>query len=257
MQDDTPATVRNSQSIFLAGRGPRISQVTPDIFASASANLLKNDFTGVLDRYEESMVVLEEQLSPIFGNIDLSFVRANITDKDIGKSIEEKVEAILDSLPKELAKRAIEKNFYDLKLYKMANDLLDIKISTIEDFENRLESFKYRCGLKKLDKLASENAWEKMVNEAKELAKNKNANVLVYLKYAQALSELERYEDSNRICEKCMDILQPNPWIFVAMIKNHKALDNLNICNNLLTEIGKRFPQAKSALSVAKDVISN
>jgi len=256
MQDDTSATLRNSQSIFLAGIGARISQVTPSIFAIASSNLLKNDFTGVLDRYEESMVVLEEQLSPIFGNVDLSFVRANITDKDIGKSIEEKVEAILDSLPKELAKKAIEKNFYDLKLYKMANDLLDIKISTIADFEERLENFKYRCGLKKLDKLASENAWEKMVNEAQELLQNRNANILAYLKYAQALSELERYEESNKICEKCMDIFPSNPWTFVAMIKNHKALGNQNICNNLLTEISRKFPQAKSALSVAKDILS-
>jgi len=255
MQNDAPATVRNSQSIFLAGKGPRISMVTPTVFASASSNLLKNDFTGIVDRYEESMVVLEEQLQPIFGDIDLSFIKANVTDDDTDRSTQEKVEDILASLPKKLAEKAIEKNLYDMKLYKMVNELLDIKISTIADFENKLENFRYRCGLKKLEMLAGENSWEEMANEAKELLRNQNANILVYLKYAEALTKLERYKESNKICEKSMEIFPSNPWTFVAMIRNYKALNNQNICNNLLSEMSYKFPQDENALSIAKDII--
>ncbi len=147
MQEDVPATIRNLQTIFLAGDGLRPNHMKKK-FTLAFKNLHDSPLIGVVDRYDESMVVFEEYLKQFFPNIDLSYIRKNVTDTNIDASVKEKVEKLLQQLDEPVQKLVKEKNAFDLELYEKANILLDEKITKIEDFDKKLNDFKERCKAK-------------------------------------------------------------------------------------------------------------
>ena len=62
MKDDVPATIRNLQTIFLAGQGANHKKSIKDLYEFAFKNLINSSLVGVVDRYDESMVVFEEHL---------------------------------------------------------------------------------------------------------------------------------------------------------------------------------------------------
>ena len=144
MQDSSPATIRNLQTIFLAGIG-HVGMKRHNIAELAMANLEKTPMHGVVDRYDESMIVLEDYLAPYFPQIDLSYVRRNVTDTDFDTSVEVKSQRLLDELPTDLARAVQEKNQLDMTLYQKANELLDQKLAAIADVGQRLAEFKERC----------------------------------------------------------------------------------------------------------------
>ncbi|HIQ28625.1 MAG TPA: hypothetical protein EYH42_09025, partial [Sulfurovum sp.] len=164
MQDDVPATIRNLQTIFLAGDGPHPKHMEKK-FELALKNLNDSPLIGIVDRYDESMVVFEEYLKQFFPKIDLAYIRKNITDTNITASVEEKVDSILKQFDEPLQKLVKEKNAFDLELYEKANILLDEKIEKINDFEKKLQDFKARCKLKPISTLPKEkiNKIEKKV----------------------------------------------------------------------------------------------
>lgn len=76
MQHDSPATIRNLQTIFLSGGKNDFERA----FKSALNNLKKTQCIGIVDRYDESMVVFEDYLRDYFPGIDLSYIRRNTTN---------------------------------------------------------------------------------------------------------------------------------------------------------------------------------
>ncbi len=155
MQDDVPTTIRNLQTIFLAGDGHQSNDMKKK-FELALKNLNHSHLIGVVDRYDESMVVFEEYLKQFFPNIDLSYIRRNVTDTNIHASVEEKVEKLLQKLDKPLQNLVKEKNAFDLELYEKANILLNEKIDKIEDFDKKLNDFKERCKIKPIPSVQKE-----------------------------------------------------------------------------------------------------
>lgn len=149
MQDDVPATIRNLQTIFLAGDGPHPKDMRKR-FAMALENLNSSSLVGVVDRYDESMVIFEEYLKEIFPKIDLSYIRRNVTDDDISSSLEAKIGKLLRQLDEPLRELVKQKNEFDLKLYSKANSLLEEKIGKIDNFKNKLENFQERCRIKNI-----------------------------------------------------------------------------------------------------------
>ncbi len=144
MQDDAPPTIRNLQTKFLAGMGHNANYMNKK-YEQALKTLYSEPLVGIVDRYDESMVVFEEYLKTYFPNIDLSYIRRNVTDKNIELSVENKVTKILSEFDESLVKKINEKNYYDLTLYTKANTLLEKKINQINDFENKLFDFRGRC----------------------------------------------------------------------------------------------------------------
>lgn len=144
MQDDIPATIRNCHTMFLSGAGPKATDMD-EKFVLAKQNLLKLPLVGIVDRYDESMVVFEWYLEKFFKNIDLSYIRRNVTYTKTNLSAKEKADELLKSLDQDLQQLVLEKNSHDMELYRLANQLLDTKISKINNFEKKLNNFKLRC----------------------------------------------------------------------------------------------------------------
>lgn len=149
MQDGVPATIRNLQTIFLAAHGANHKKSFEYLYESAVKNLMDTPLMGVVDRYDESMVVFEEYLRSYFVNIDLSYIRRNVTDTDLHAGLDEKIAKILSKLSLSLQEEVQLKNAYDLKLYDLANRQLDEKISKIDNFDSKLKDFKVRCSEQK------------------------------------------------------------------------------------------------------------
>lgn len=144
MRDDVEGTIRNCHTIFLSGEGPSFDDIDK-VYIQAKKNLYKLPLIGIVDRYDESMVVFEEYLKSYFPNVDLSYVRKNVTDTNKKLSVDEKANKLLLSLDDDLQKLVLEKNAYDIELYRLANKLLDKKIEQIDNFEAKLEKFKQKC----------------------------------------------------------------------------------------------------------------
>lgn len=117
-----------------------------DALIASTANFLSTvALTGVVDRYDESMVYFEEILREHFPQIDLSYVRQNVGKGGLSTlTMEDKAAAVLEELGTE-AMALEESNGADLELYTLANRALDSQIGTISDFSEKLANFRLRC----------------------------------------------------------------------------------------------------------------
>lgn len=212
MQDDVPATIRNLQTIFLAGDGPHPRYMEKK-FALALENLDSTHLLGIVDRYDESMVVFEDYLKQFFSKIDLSYIRRNITDQNLTDSIEIKIEKITNELGTELVSIVNKKNTYDLELYRKSNQLLNEKIINILDFQHKLVHFKERCLIKLLKQKLVQKKYDEIIQETQHCIDNNCKNIQYYLVYAQALIGLKQFDDALLIYDRAILIHPNNEWL--------------------------------------------
>lgn len=147
MQEEVPRTIRDYQTSYIAGFHTRKIKVTApaDWLQRALHHLEFLDCVGVVDRYDESMVVFEDYLQRYFPDIDLAYVRQNVSQQ--GASDQEMATRIHSTLDKlgGLTAQVLDQNSYDLALYRQANQKLDDAIAGISDFDKRLANFQKRC----------------------------------------------------------------------------------------------------------------
>ena len=146
LRDNVPRTIRNYQLSNLTGghnyppRGP-----VPECWREiARQRLEETACVGVVDRYDESVVVFEAALQKHFPGLDLAYVRQNVTQTDAAARLDERVAQTLAELGP-LADDALEANALDLELYEAANGKLDAALARLPDSEQRLEAFRQRC----------------------------------------------------------------------------------------------------------------
>lgn len=152
MQLDVPRTIRDYQASNISGRHdykPK-QAVEYETLQIAMKRLQDSACVGVVDRYDESMVIFEERLRTLVPEIDLSYLKQNVTRRLMGKkNFEGKLAEATVKLG-DLYSKVLLSNSYDLALYRMANQKLDDAINGIPDFQDRLDEFRDRC--RKLNK---------------------------------------------------------------------------------------------------------
>lgn len=156
LRDDVPRTIRDYQTCNVSGlHDRRPKEVVPHDWLRRAINHLSSiDCVGVVDRYDESMVMFEHRLSGFFPAIDLAYLRQNTTsDTREPQPIETRVHSVLERLG-DLAPAVIETNSYDMALYRMANQKLDLALASIDNVAQRLTEFRERC-----DKLKRRWPW--------------------------------------------------------------------------------------------------
>jgi hypothetical protein len=146
LRDNVPRTIRNYQLSNLTGQHnyPPSGPVPPRWREIARRRMEETACVGVVDRYDESMVVFEAALEEHFPHLDLAYIRQNITQIDAAAQIDERVEQTLAELGP-LADEALAANALDLELYEAANGKLDAALGRLADREQRLEAFRARC----------------------------------------------------------------------------------------------------------------
>lgn len=251
MQDDAPATIRNLQTIFIAGDGQQGH--ANKIFELALENLNASPLLGIVDRYDESMIVFEEHLRQFFPKIDLSYIRRNVTDTDIQASIEEKVKKIFQQLGEPLQELVRQKNEFDLELYKRANSLLDEKIDRIHNFEKKLENFKERCKVKQLRLLVKQKKYEKVVELSEELLNEGIKNINIYLIYAESLQKLKLYEKAIVTYENIILKYPVNPWAYFYQAEVYFLAGDTKESKRLFGSYKIKFADNEKVMNIFKE----
>jgi len=135
--------VRNFQVLFLSDK--RGSTIPNEEDFRVAVNRMKSfPVLGVVDRFDESIVLAQEFLRKYFPKIDMSYVKQNISSErslDLSESIEKEKSKVEKNVMNEL----VEKNQLDLKLYLKTNQELDNRIKTIDNFDEKLRSFQKKC----------------------------------------------------------------------------------------------------------------
>ena len=146
LRKDVQRTLRDYQVSNVVGLHDVPSEVAccADWIRTAFDRIDACDCVGVVDRYDESMIVFEARLSPVFPGIDLAYVAQNVSAVRQAAALSARVRTVLDDLG-ELAAEAIGHNTYDLALYRCANQKLDAALETLHDVEARLAAFRERC----------------------------------------------------------------------------------------------------------------
>jgi hypothetical protein len=147
MQPDVARTIRNYQTHYLAGHQRRSSaaDIASRYFAEALEAINNVALVGLVDKYDKSMVVLEESLRGYFPAIDLSYIAQNVSAKKTASSSGgDTTEKILGELGS-LQKTVIDENSFDLALYQTAKFQLQSRIGSITDFPEKLRDFRQRC----------------------------------------------------------------------------------------------------------------
>ena len=113
-------------------------------YSIALKRIERTDLVGVVDLYDESMVLFEQFLRPIFPDIDLAYITQNIT-KERAKKMDERIFKTLNDLDLEVANSVIVNNHWDLKLYMASREKVLKGILEFEGFEEKLATFRKRC----------------------------------------------------------------------------------------------------------------
>ncbi|MEH6590796.1 MAG: hypothetical protein V7746_11085 [Halioglobus sp.] len=148
MEPKVARTIRDYQSFYLAGLpvDERRKPLSDASYQAALDNLNATACIGVVDRYDESMVVFEAALAQYFPDIDLAYIRQNASRKlwRREKNTAAKIDDVLSQLG-ELKDLVLANNSHDASLYQMANDKLDQAITNVTGFDQHLSDFQRRC----------------------------------------------------------------------------------------------------------------
>lgn len=145
LEEGSPATIRNIHTIFLSGDGPSPDRMD-EKFNAASLYLNQGSaLFPIVERYDDSMLVLEEKLKDYFPGLDLSYVRKNISAENPDQQLESNVSMLLSSLDEEVAEKLQKANAFDVSLYKQASERLDEELAQISDLERKKADLLGRC----------------------------------------------------------------------------------------------------------------
>lgn len=104
----------------------------------------KMDMIGIVDRFDESMVLFENSLKNYFPDIDLSYIPQNIGQKQ-GESKEKRLTWLQAEVGRETYSLLLRENKHDIDLYDFMRKEFQRRIDNVDNFAEKLEFFKDRC----------------------------------------------------------------------------------------------------------------
>ncbi len=152
MQHSVAAAIRNFQTrCCYPGRLRASDCLSLAHLDAAQTTLRATPLSGVVDLYDESMVVFEEFLRSIHPGIDLSYRiqnrsgYSNSDGPDATDDVQARVEYVFSRVQEKTARRLAAENEHDLSLYRSTRKLLLARFHAIADCHARLAQFRARC----------------------------------------------------------------------------------------------------------------
>ena len=102
------------------------------------------ELPGLVDRFDESMVLFEETLTEMFPKIDLSYVIQN-TNQERTESTELRLQRLELEIGGEIYRMLVDNNLRDLQLLEIVKDEFELRVSRVPDFSQKLLNFRKRC----------------------------------------------------------------------------------------------------------------
>ncbi len=147
MRDDVPPTIRNFHIFKI--QSPTVSwknEIASNCLVQSKKQVEKNSLIGFIENFDESMVLFENTLLKYFPNINLSYLKQNIGQKN-KNSIENRIERIRKEIGKKTFELLLENNDLDMHLYEYAKRFFKNRLLQINNFENHMADFRNRCSL--------------------------------------------------------------------------------------------------------------
>ncbi|MCP4829188.1 MAG: hypothetical protein GY889_09965, partial [Proteobacteria bacterium] len=142
LQPESSPTIRNYQCCFCTNLFEQ--QIGQQEYRNSVALLSRTPGLIIVERYDESMLLLETHLRPYFPEIDLAYVRQNST-QDQSQGLEARVASVYEELGADLTQEFREANHWDMQLYEDANALFNERWAGLGRPAQRIEAFRQRC----------------------------------------------------------------------------------------------------------------
>ena len=135
--------MKNFQVLYLSRNNYDFISINEKDYALALTRIKNCSIIGVVDRFDESLVVAEELLMPYFNKIDLSYIKQNV-NQDRKVELNEQLEYTKEILGNQLYDELANHNKFDFKLYEATNKELNSRIEKIPNFESKLNDLRKR-----------------------------------------------------------------------------------------------------------------
>jgi len=135
--------MKNFQVLFLSDKTTREEVDEKDL--GIAINRMKSSLIiGIVDRMDESLVIAENFLKQEFPEINLAYVKQNVSKEREGTMVE-RLKQSEEELGTDLMERLGKWNKLDMKLYHSTNEELDKRKEKIQNFDRKMQDFKKRC----------------------------------------------------------------------------------------------------------------
>ena len=146
MRPDVGATIRNFHVLkSLPPKIQRLEAYTSEDVSSAKRYLKSIKLLGLVEKFDESMVLFEHVVGRLGRNIDLSYVKQNVNQDYLGLNREERINNLRSQIDDYTFNLLVANNEQDLELYAWVEREFMARIKSIPDFNNRLDAFRKRC----------------------------------------------------------------------------------------------------------------
>ncbi len=144
LQEGVGPVIRNYHTRYCSGdyHGTDLQSM----YRKAIATLDSTPLLGLVHRYDESMVLFEYRLKPVFGDLDLSGGAINRSDTAVFSHAEKKDRALIELGP--LLSEVIAANRFDLRLHAEVEARFEKALSDIPDLAARLRDLRQRRQVK-------------------------------------------------------------------------------------------------------------
>lgn len=145
LQLDVPPTIRNFHLTKSLPNPVRWRQPASEADLTKAMTYVDSvEMLGFVERFDESMILFESTLRPVYSGIDLSYKIQNVgTHSHVPKTT--RIEKLRNALGDSLYHTLLEKNWADLKLYEYALGVFNKRVFSAEKMASTLACFRQRC----------------------------------------------------------------------------------------------------------------
>ncbi|MDP3297581.1 MAG: sulfotransferase family 2 domain-containing protein [Thermodesulfovibrionia bacterium] len=142
MKPTNEGIIRNFQTRYCLDEQSEV--LNEENYKIAQKRIRETHLLGLVDYYDESMVLFEEVLRPYYPDINLAYIKENVT---LGgeRGLEQRVNAIFQSLSIEIIDILFANNQWDLMLYLEAKSIIKERMANTPYFTDKLNDFYQRC----------------------------------------------------------------------------------------------------------------
>lgn len=142
MKPEVPPTIRNIQTRYLTHNSvPRVESMGAEHLESAIDFIKKNPLIGIVEDFDQSMVIFHNELKSHFPKISFSYKKQNVTQtKQL--SAEQKIDQLKSELGTDLYNKVLEKNQLDIQLYQRALSIVEQRFKEIDPNGELLKKFR-------------------------------------------------------------------------------------------------------------------
>lgn len=143
--ENAPHLVSNVQTLYLSTGGAFTRPAGSWDLENACEIVQRMSFPGLVERFDESLVVAEYYLRPAFPELRLDYVAQNVSPARDSPQNGVARNTLIRLWGSELHSQLTHLNEYDLKLFKRAGAEIRRRTALISGFSRRLEEFQRRC----------------------------------------------------------------------------------------------------------------